>query len=98
MPPINTIVKAIPDHEQPETAWFPLNRTLGYHDACDCFRVLDKFIRQDMGEPCCLTEYLCEGDLYNSHIDLSPYSRRPTRRGRATPAPTSGKPTPPGPA
>ena len=66
MPPINTIVKAIPDQEQPETAWFPLNRTLCYHDATDCFRVVDKFIREDLGEPCCLAEYLCEGDLYNS--------------------------------
>ena len=32
----------------------------------DCFRVLDKFLREDVGEPCCLAEYLWEGDLYNS--------------------------------
>ena len=65
-PAVNSIFKAIPDHEQPEPAWFPLNRTLGYHDASDCFRALDKFLRQDLGEPCCLAEYLWMGDLYNS--------------------------------
>ena len=65
-PAVNTIFKAIPDHEQPEPAWSPLNRTLGYHDASDCFRVLDKFLREDIGEPCCLAEYLWAGDLYNS--------------------------------
>ena len=65
-PAVNTIFKAIPDREQPEAVSFPLNREIGYHDATDCFRVLDKFIREDVGEPCCLAEYLWEGDLYNS--------------------------------
>ena len=36
-PAVNSIFKAIPDHEQPEPAWFPLNRTLGYHDATTLF-------------------------------------------------------------
>jgi hypothetical protein len=66
-PPINSIVKAIPDHDQPEPAWFPWNRDLGYHDALDfTSRDSDKIIRQDVGEPACLTEYLWMSDLYSN--------------------------------
>ncbi len=66
-PPINSIVKAIPDHDQPEPAWFPWNRDLGYHDAMDyVLRESDKIIRQDLGEPACLTEYLWMSDLYSN--------------------------------
>ena len=65
-PPINSIVKAIPDYDQPEPAWFPWNRDLGYHDALDyTSRESDKIIRRDLGEPACLTEYLWMSDLYS---------------------------------
>ena len=65
-PPINSIARAIPDYDLPGTEAFPLNVTLGYHDATDRItRALDKIMHEDMGEPSCLTEYLAMGDLYN---------------------------------
>ena len=68
-PPINSIVKAIPDHDQPAPEWFPWNRDLGYHDATDhVLKDSDKIIREDLGEPACLTEYLWMGDLYSSLV------------------------------
>jgi len=66
-PPINSIVRAIPDYDQPDSLSFPLNRTFGYHDATgNYYRSGDKIIRQDLGEPATLTDYLWMGDLYNS--------------------------------
>ena len=65
-PLINSIVKAIPDHDQPVAEWFPWNRDLGYHDAMDYVNEADAIIRRDLGEPACLAEYLWMGDLYNS--------------------------------
>ena len=65
-PPINSIAKSIPDYDQPGSEAFPLNITLGYHDATDRItRALDKIMHEDIGEPSCLTEYLAMGDLYN---------------------------------
>ena len=66
-PPINSIAKAIPDHDRPAPQWFPWNRDLGYHDAMDhVLKESDKIIRADLGEPACLTEYLWMGDLYSN--------------------------------
>lgn len=66
-PPINSLVKAIPDFDEPVPAWFPLNRSMGYHDATHTmFRASDDIIRRDLGEPGSLTEYLWMGDLYNN--------------------------------
>ena len=66
-PPINSIAKAIPDHDRPAPEWFPWNRDLGYHDAMDhVLKESDKIIRADLGEPACLTEYLWMGDLYSN--------------------------------
>ena len=41
---------------------------MGYHDATglSCTRCSDEILREDLGEPCCLTEYLWMGDLYNN--------------------------------
>ena len=65
-PPINSIAKSIPDYDQPGSEAFPLNITLGYHDATDRItRALDKIMHEDLGEPSCLTEYLGMADLYN---------------------------------
>lgn len=64
-PPLNSIARAIPDYNQPDPASFPLNITLGYHDATAMFRSLDAIIRKDLGEPLNLPEYLLMGDLYN---------------------------------
>ena len=65
-PPINSIAKSIPDYDQPGSEAFPLNLTLGYHDATDRItRALDTIMHQDLGEPSCLAEYLAAADLYN---------------------------------
>lgn len=66
-PPLNSIAKAVPDHDRPAPEWFPWNRDLGYHDAMDhVLKESDKIIRADLGEPACLAEYLWMGDLYSS--------------------------------
>lgn len=65
-PSINSIVKAIPDHDQPLAGQFPWNCDLGYHDAMDFVKKADTIIREDLGEPACLAEYLWMGDLYSS--------------------------------
>lgn len=66
-PPINSMAKAIPDIAQSVPKWFPWNRDLGYHDAMDhVLKDSDKIIREDLGEPACLTEYLWMGDLYST--------------------------------
>ncbi len=64
-PPLNSIAKAIPDHNQPAAEWFPWNRDLGYHEGMDFVKSADAILRQDLGEPACLAEYLWMGDLYN---------------------------------
>ena len=65
-PLINSMAKAIPDHDQPEMGQFPWNRDLGYHDAMDFVKRADTILREDLGEPACLAEYLWMGDLYSS--------------------------------
>lgn len=63
--PINSVVKSIPDWDQPDAASFPLNKTFGYHDACSKFQTLDTIMRKDLGQPLNVPEYLQMGDLYN---------------------------------
>lgn len=68
VPPMNSAARFLPDYNQPDPATPPFNRTMGYHDAAEgnCgFRDTDKIIRQDLGEPACLSDYLSMGDLYN---------------------------------
>ena len=65
-PPINSMAKAIPAHDQPLAEQFPWNRELGYHDAMDFVKKADAIIREDLGEPACQAEYLWMGDLYSS--------------------------------
>lgn len=65
-PPLNSLVRFLPDHNQPERASFPLNRTMSYHDATSVvMRSSDDILRADLGEPSCLAEYLWMSDLYN---------------------------------
>jgi hypothetical protein len=64
-PPINCLAKSIPDHDQPTPEWFPWNRDLGYHDAMgNVGHPSDKVVREELGEPACLTEYSWMGDVY----------------------------------
>jgi exo-1,4-beta-D-glucosaminidase len=71
-PSINSVVKAVPDHDQPLAEQFPWNRDLGYHDAMDFVKKADAIIREDLGEPACLAEYLWMGDVYSSLSYLNP--------------------------
>ena len=65
-PPINTIAKFIPDFDQPDASSFPLNRTFGYHDATDkYYRASHTIMREDLGEPAGMNDYLWMADLYN---------------------------------
>jgi exo-1,4-beta-D-glucosaminidase len=65
--PINSLVRAIPDWDRPDPATFPLNRTLGFHDATFFqFRCTHDLIAKNIGQAANLTEYLCMGDLFNA--------------------------------
>jgi exo-1,4-beta-D-glucosaminidase len=66
IPPMNSSARFLPDYNQPDPATPPFNRTMSYHDATDDkMRATDKIIREDLGEPACLSDYLSMGDLYN---------------------------------
>ena len=65
--PINAVAQAIPDFAKADNSSFPLNQDFGYHDAtANYFRNGDKIMREDMGEPACIGEYLWMGDLYSN--------------------------------
>ena len=64
--PINSVVDAIPDYDQPNPKTFPFNQDLGFHFATGKFQSLDKILRADLGAPASLAEYLWAGDLYNA--------------------------------
>jgi exo-1,4-beta-D-glucosaminidase len=65
-PPINSVVKALPDWGQPDARWFPLNVSMGFHDATSLYEKSDRIYREDVGQPACLAEYLWIADLYNN--------------------------------
>jgi exo-1,4-beta-D-glucosaminidase len=67
-PPINSVVKALPDWDQPDVRWFPLNVDMGFHDATGTgiMGKSDRIYREDVGQPACLAEYLWIADFYNS--------------------------------
>ena len=66
VPTMNSLARFLPDHDQSDGASFPLNRTMGYHDATGpIMRATDNIMRADLGEPACLSDYLAMGDLYN---------------------------------
>ncbi|MDR0543356.1 MAG: hypothetical protein LBH19_14255 [Dysgonamonadaceae bacterium] len=67
-PTINTLLKSLPDYDRPDNnKHFPLNRDMGFHDATGwAVQSLDKIMREDIGNPSNITEYLWWSDLYNS--------------------------------
>ena len=66
-PLINSLVRSVPDLDQPAQKWFPLNLSLGYHDAAaSTMQALDKILREDLGEPACLADYLWMSQIYNA--------------------------------
>jgi hypothetical protein len=66
-PLINSLVQAVPGLDQPALQWFPLNLSLGYHDAAaSTMQALDKILREDLGEPACLADYLWMSQIYNA--------------------------------
>ena len=68
MPPMNSAARFLPDYNQPDPATPPFNSTMSYHDATEgnCgIRKTDQIIRNDLGVPACLSDYLSMADLYN---------------------------------
>lgn len=66
-PNINTLAKSMPDYDQPDETYFPFNVDMGFHDATGWpIHALDRIMREDMGNPADITEYLWWSDLYNS--------------------------------
>ena len=64
---INAVAASTPDYDQPDDKWFPLNKNMGFHDATGYpMQALDKIMREDLGSPASLAEYLWWGDLYNN--------------------------------
>ena len=64
---INSIAQSMPDYDQPEPSIYPLNKTMGYHDAIGGnYRPTDKILREDIGSPATLSDYLMMGDLYSN--------------------------------
>ncbi|MDR1121465.1 MAG: hypothetical protein LBM08_11165 [Dysgonamonadaceae bacterium] len=67
VPPINSLAKFEPDLYAAQGSKFPLNKSMGYHDATGfAMQALDKIMREDLGNPSNITEYLWWGDLYNN--------------------------------
>jgi hypothetical protein len=68
-PTVNSFVQSIPNYDQPLAEWFPLNLDLSYHDAAGFpIRALDKLIRENLGQPTSINEYLWMGNLYNNIV------------------------------
>lgn len=64
---INGVAASIPDFNTPNKEWFPLNRSMGYHDATGfAIRSLYYIMYHDLGAPSSLAEFLKWGDLYNN--------------------------------
>jgi exo-1,4-beta-D-glucosaminidase len=67
MPPVNSLAKFAPDYDKPSDKDFPLNQDMGFHDATGfAMHALERIMREDIGAPANITEYLWWGDLYNS--------------------------------
>jgi hypothetical protein len=66
-PPINSLAKFDPGLYTSRGSKFPLNQSMGFHDATGfAMQSLDNIMREDIGNPSNITEYLWWSDLYNS--------------------------------
>ncbi len=65
---INEVAASIPDFNIPDKESFPLNKSMGYHDATGSAIIgsLIDIMFQDIGVPSSLAEFLKWGDLYNN--------------------------------
>jgi len=70
IPAINTIAAAIPDFNSPDSASFPLNNAMGYHDAISewYFGSYLERMKENIGSPSSISEFVKWGDLYNNQI------------------------------
>ena len=70
LPPINSLAQAIPDFDEPWDEYFPLNQSMGYHDAVGRgngqFWKYVEIMHEDIGKPSSIAEKLRWGDLYNN--------------------------------
>ena len=70
LPPINSLAQAIPDFDEPLDEYFPLNQSMGYHDAVGRgngqFWKYVQIMHEDIGKPSSIAEKLRWGDLYNN--------------------------------
>jgi len=65
---INGVAAGIPDFNIPDKESFPLNKSMGYHDATGSAIIgsLIDIMSQDIGAPSSIAEFLKWGDLYNN--------------------------------
>lgn len=67
---INAVANANPDFNIPDSIDFPLNRSMGYHDATGNWTMGSyiKIMHEDIGKPSSIAEFLKWGDLYNNQV------------------------------
>ena len=67
---INAVATANPDFNTPDSIDFPLNRSMGYHDATGDWTMGSyiKIMQEDIGKPSSIAEFLKWGDLYNNQV------------------------------
>ena len=81
--PVNSLAKFDPDYQISRGSKFPLNETMGYHDALGHpIKGLDTIMRKDIGNPSNITEFLWWGDLYNSQAYRAIYEAANSARPR----------------
>jgi hypothetical protein len=70
LPSVNSVASAIPDFNDFDEASFPLNKTMGFHDATGDMIMGSylKLMKEDIGYPSSLAEFLIWGDLYNNQV------------------------------
>lgn len=81
--PVNLLAKFIPDFEISKSSKFPLNQSMGFHDAMGApMQALDKILREDIANPSNITEYMWWGDLYNNSAYRAIYEAANSSRPR----------------
>jgi exo-1,4-beta-D-glucosaminidase len=72
VPPINNLAASVPDFNEPWDEFFPLNKTMSYHDAVGGgnggFNRYLKIMHEDIGIPSSIAELLKWGDLYSNQV------------------------------
>jgi exo-1,4-beta-D-glucosaminidase len=67
VPTINAVAASNPDFHVPDKKSFPLNKSMGYHDAAGFpIKSLYNIMSHDIGMPSSIAEFLKWGDLYNN--------------------------------